>query len=308
MNFKKAFKEAKNLSVQYFAEQLGLQEVQKKNGGRDLWYLSPDGENTASLHVNTADNVWYNWSNGEKGDVVDLVIYVNKTKGITMDYKEALLYLFDYKENNDVKIIQPEPKSKTVSYVNEFKSSSNKFSKGQIDLLRERNISLDVANKYLRNITFFSNKMGRNFSGLGFINRSGGWEIRNKYKTSVGKKDITIIEGENSSIVEVFESWRDFLPYLSVLYPNQEKPPFTVVILNSLSFHGIVYTMILKRLNSGKNNLVEIRTFFHNDVRKNPDKLTASEKATELFLTLPVMVNPMNFYYRDFNDPGEYFQ
>ncbi|WP_343662817.1 toprim domain-containing protein [Chryseobacterium mucoviscidosis] len=74
---------------------------------------------------------------------------------------------------------------------------------------------------------------GKKYFGIGFLNDSGGFEIRNKYsKICLGKKDVTLIKTQNNfDEIAIFEGFFDYLTYR-----NMEKEQSTdYLILNSTS-------------------------------------------------------------------------
>ncbi len=299
-----------SITVENYLLRIGFDIMKPKNGdGPNLYFLSPNGEKTASLHVSRPKNVWFDHSCGRGGNLIDMACYVLECDGKPHSIKDAIYHLNQlYSGVSFPKVEIKRHYREPDKPINEFRKIEGFFMSGQLELLQERKITMEIANKYLENVSFYSNKYQKVFYGLGFKNIAGGWEVRNKFKTSIGKKDISIVPGVDTSVVEVWESWRDFLPYLSALYPSDSKAPNTAIILNSLSFTSKAHDLIARRLSLFNNNIKEVRTFLHNDERKSIDKLTASERSTNYMLTLDCPVFPMNFYYRDFNDPGDYFK
>ncbi|HMH35257.1 MAG TPA: toprim domain-containing protein [Puia sp.] len=100
--------------------------------------------------------------------------------------------------------------------------------------IRERRISLNVAQIFCREAKYRID--GRIYYAICFKNRSGGYELRNRYfKGSSSPKDITFFDQCNSNAMAVFEGFFDFLSYLTV-FKDQQISQSDFLILNSLSF------------------------------------------------------------------------
>lgn len=96
--------------------------------------------------------------------------------------------------------------------------------------------------------------------GLGFKTRAGGFDIRtaNGFKTMIGGKNITIIEGsESANIIDIYEGASDFLTTLSV--ENLINPKFDTIVLNSANLYKMATDYIKA------NSYSHIRTWFDND-------------------------------------------
>ena len=76
---------------------------------------------------------------------------------------------------------------------------------------------------------------GKKYFAIGFLNKSGGYELRNPYfKGSASPKDITIIDNDKADI-SVFEGFFDFLSFMAI-QQSQQVPLTNFLILNSISF------------------------------------------------------------------------
>lgn len=104
--------------------------------------------------------------------------------------------------------------------------------------LKERGILPEIAKKACKEV-HFQNK-GKWYFAVAFANRSGGYEIRNKYlKGSISPKEITHIKnGSNRCIV--VEGFMDYLSYLTLkaTHPGngqavENNPDY--IVLNSVS-------------------------------------------------------------------------
>jgi Toprim-like len=102
--------------------------------------------------------------------------------------------------------------------------------------LRERRISLEIANEYVREISFELN--GKIHKAIGLQNDSGGWELRNDYfKGSASPKDTSFIQKDvpNNKELIVVEGMFDLLSYLHIS-TKLKLPDSAILVLNSLSF------------------------------------------------------------------------
>lgn len=106
--------------------------------------------------------------------------------------------------------------------------------------LSERNIDLCIARKECVELHFSHN--GKNYFAIGFKNKSGGYEVRNRFfKGCMSPKDITHIrqQGEPRYSCYVFEGMMDYLSFLSLRMekfpscPSLEAQDY--MILNSTS-------------------------------------------------------------------------
>ena len=64
--------QAKRISIAEFLQTLGYTPVAEKKG--QLWYLSPfRNETDSSFKVNPTLNAWYDFAEGNGGDIIDFV-------------------------------------------------------------------------------------------------------------------------------------------------------------------------------------------------------------------------------------------
>lgn len=122
--------------------------------------------------------------------------------------------------------------------------------------LREvRKIDLAIASPYLRHIRYTVN--GREYSAIGFLNRGGGYELRDDktFKGTIAPKDISLIQGNTSETLCLFEGFVDFLSHLTI--KGQETAPS--LVLNSVSNlpRAVAYIH--------ENAIDSVRAFFDND-------------------------------------------
>ena len=99
--------------------------------------------------------------------------------------------------------------------------------------LQYRKISLEIANRYCKEVDFELND--KRFYAVGFENKSGGFELRNQhFKASSSPKDVTQIRISGAKEVVVFEGFFSFLSYQTLHQKDIDLTNF--LVLNSLSF------------------------------------------------------------------------
>lgn len=107
--------------------------------------------------------------------------------------------------------------------------------------LQERGIPPEVAKKTCKEV-HFQNK-GKWYFAVAFANRSGGYEIRNKYlKGSISPKEVTHIKNGSDRCL-IFEGFMDYLSYLTLKVVHPGNGQFVgnasdYIVLNSVSNVG----------------------------------------------------------------------
>lgn len=107
--------------------------------------------------------------------------------------------------------------------------------------LQERGIPPEIAKKTCKEV-HFQNK-GKWYFAVAFANRSGGYEIRNKYlKGSISPKEVTHIRNGSDRCI-VFEGFIDYLSYLTLraTHPANRRSAGNTsdyIVLNSVSNVG----------------------------------------------------------------------
>lgn len=110
-----------------------------------------------------------------------------------------------------------------------------------LDYLKERGIPTEIAKKACKEVHFQSK--GKWYFAVAFANRSGGYEIRNKYlKGSISPKEITHVKNGSDYCI-VFEGFMDYLSYLTLKVAHsgnrrsEENSP-DYIVLNSTGNAG----------------------------------------------------------------------
>lgn len=242
-----------------------------------VWFKSPfRDEKTASFKVDTQQNIWFDFGEGMGGTLVDLIVKLEQSS-----VKEVLSLLnngvhFSFQQQTAVE------SKRENAIIQEVKSISHP---NLIKYITERKLDFDLVDRYCFEIRFRRNE--KDYYGIGFMNNLGGFEIRNKfYKGVIGKKAITSIFN-HFKVVSIFESWSDFLSYLTFL---GSVPDENFIILNSTS-------MIQKAIELIDDESI-IQCFFDNDSAGQK----ATKKLVEIFGTRVVDKSSLYLNFNDFNE------
>ena len=256
-----------------------------KTNGFDVWYLSPlHNEKTASFKVNTKINRWYDHGLQKGGNIIDFI-------AIKFNYTipEVLKFLENYSDES-------------IFSFQKQKNSESNFSeaKTKVNIIKVVEIQHFALKQYLENrkIYHYENESnlkevhyeinGKKYFGIGFQNRSNGFEIRSKYcKVAIEKKDITLIKlvkGYKNKL-RIFEGFFDYLSFI-----NKFKSDSDFLILNSVAMINRCDEILLK--------YQEIDLLFDND--STGDSYTKS--------TLEKFKNAKDCrgFYKDFKDLNEW--
>ena len=189
---------------------------------KEAWFLSPFRPEThASFKVSKIKNLWFDHGSGFGGNTLDLVIRLYDCRLL-----DALDFLSDIPPSFS---FHPQPFEQPKNDGLIIKSARPIWHYGLKVYLKERNITLETANKYCKEVHY--SRKGNHYFGIGLKNDSGGWELRNMYyKSSSSPKDITYLSKGGNQLV-VTEGMFDFLTVTNFYHDNM-----SFLILNSLSF------------------------------------------------------------------------
>lgn len=225
--------EAKQIRIEEYLHSLGYNPVRRQ--GNSLWYKSPfRDEQEPSFKVNTERNLWYDFGAGRGGNIIALAqeLYAS----------DSLPYLLG-------RIAEQAPSVRPVS----FSFGGQPLSKPsfrQLEVvplsspalysyLRQRGINTELAKRECREVRYLTGDT--TYFAIGFPNRSGGYEIRNKFfKGCIAPKDITHIrQTEPKESCYLFEGFTDYLSFLTLRqesYPERpELDGQDYIVLNSTS-------------------------------------------------------------------------
>lgn len=217
--------QARDIDMVDYLAGLGFQPA--KIRGNNYWYFSPwRDEKTPSFKINRKLNRWYDFGEGQGGNLVDFAIrHHNCTIGELLQMLGGHLSL-----PQPVRIPSgqhAEDGKITVLKVESLRSYS------LCRYLQQRRIPMLIADALYREVTF--EMYGKNYYAIGFKNDLGGYELRNSFfKGSSSPKGITTVD-YGADEVSVFEGSFDYASLLTIMQ-NQDRKETNYLILNSLSF------------------------------------------------------------------------
>jgi hypothetical protein len=268
-----------------------------KQVNEEIWYNSPfRDEKTASFHVNTVKNVWYDFGMAKGGDVVAFAKRYLESQNEDCTVVDALRWLRNMMIAPTL-VLPPkghevgEKTSKIlVQAVSPIKHA------GLIAYLEERGIRLETAQNYLREVLLLNHNTGKMFTALCLENEGEGYELRNQFfKGCTGPKSISFIRGTKLPAEEInlFEGFFDFL---SVVQSEPDgKFEGDVIILNSLACLPQAVPYI------SNYHYKTVRTYLDNDDAGNSTTMTLKELAK----VEGCAFKPMNESYAPFKDVNE---
>ena len=225
--------EAKQIRIEEYLHSLGYSPVRRQGGS--LWYKSPfRNEQEPSFKVNTERNLWYDFGASKGGNIIALAqeLYAS----------DSLPYLLE-------RIAEQAPGVRPVSFSFGGQPVSKPSfqqleavplsSPALLSYLRQRGINTELAKRECREVRYLTD--GKPYFAVGFPNRSGGYEIRNKFfKGCIAPKDITHIRQEQpKETCYLFEGFMDYLSFLTLrLERCPERPELDgqdYIVLNSTS-------------------------------------------------------------------------
>ncbi len=273
------YQNAKQITIVSFLAKHGYRT--EKTLGNSAWYLSPlTKEKTASFKVDVVKNLWYCFSTGSGGTIIDLVMLLNSCIA-----KEALEILsvntFSFQQQKHMN----HKKEKENKYqIMDVKQLNNPV---LINYLQQRKIEISIAKKYCLELHYCFNTI-KPYYTIAFKNDSGGFETRNSiYKRCFNKKAITTIIN-SSDTLSLFEGFIDFLSYLTL---KKEEVNEDFLILNS--------TSLVKKTQPYLQNYKTVKMFFDND--------SAGNKASEFIKNqCDCRVVDCRVHYAHFNDLNEF--
>ncbi|MBC7851121.1 MAG: toprim domain-containing protein [Chitinophagaceae bacterium] len=198
--------------------------------GTNYWYKSPfRDERTPSFKVNRKLNTWYDFGEGMGGSIVDFGLRFHRcsiSELLSRTTNDIAWFSIPNVTSSHSKHFDTAPEGIQIVKASDIHSAALK------SYLCERYINLEIASRFLQEVTF-KNK-GMSYYALGFQNDSGGFELRNRhFKGSSAPKDLTFMNN-GSSEVHVFEGAFDFLTLCTIRKAKQLTG--NVLVLNSASF------------------------------------------------------------------------
>ena len=222
--------QAKKIRITDYLEAQNVLPKKLTHNGRTAIYLSPfRNEKTASFHVDSEKNVWYDHGIGVGGNIVDLVMKVEST-----DFKGALEFLENKHVAHPFSFHQQSHIPESLAPGIEILAVKIIRHHGLKQYISSRKISLVIANQYLKEVHYKVGSKQCPYFAIGFINAHGGYELRNKFfKGSNSPKYYSFIKGRSDEQMNIYEGFFDFLSALEL--SKRELPPYDTLVLNSLS-------------------------------------------------------------------------
>ena len=177
--------------------------------------------------MDTQRNVWFDFGLGKGGDIFHLAGELTGSTG----FMEQLEFLSGKSGILPLRPLQERKKIPRVSGFEDVKVTelSHEALKGY---LKERGIDPAVAGRFCKEVAY--GIRGKRYFAIGFMNRSGGYELRNPmFKGCISPKDISCVSlsGKKQDTCCVFEGFVDFLSALVLRTVKDED----CLVLNSVS-------------------------------------------------------------------------
>ena len=249
---------------------------------KEAWFLSPfRTETQASFKVSLKENYWIDFGTFEGGSTIDLVMKMENCS-----VKEALERLsgnighFSFHR-------RPNP-TKTEHSANPIEVIEEKEIKHRAlqTYLRSRKISITTAIKLCKEIHYQIG--GRKYFAIGLQNRSGGWELRNRYwKGSTSPKDVSMIRNQSKKLA-ITEGMFDMLTLMELM--PEIGNSHDLLILNTTAF--------VKRMISEIGEYESVELFLDRD--------KTGLGMTELLLERCPKSRDLSFLYEGFKDINEW--
>lgn len=277
MNIEKA----KQIPIELVLQKMNY--IPSKTNGFDVWYSSPlHEEKTPSFKINTKINRWYDHGLQKGGNIIDFI-------AIKFNYTipEVLKFLENYSDES-IFSFQKQKNIESNFSENETKVNITKVTKIQHYALKQylenRKIYHYENESNLKEVHYEVN--GKKYFGIGFQNRSDGFEIRSKYvKVCIVKKDISLVVKGYKNKLRIFEGFFDYLSFI-----NKFKSDSDFLILNSIT--------LINRCDEILSNYQEIELYFDNDTAGNYHTKSTQEKFKN--------AKDCRAFYKDFKDLNEW--
>ena len=187
----------------------------KRQRGDECWYLAPyREERTASFQVNIRKNVWHDFGTGRGGDIFTLAGELTDSR----DFKEQadfITRIYGGLAPERKTVFRPKENGKDDNDEKECLTDIRfgpLYNKVLLRYLEERGICSDVALPNCKEVRYCLH--GKQYFAIGFRNRSGGYELRNRFfKGSLSSKDISLIDN-GSGICNLFEGFINYLSWM----------------------------------------------------------------------------------------------
>ena len=274
----------KNIPIADYLHARGIQPV-KKYGSYALYNAPYREDHNASMKVDFARNLWFDFGLGKGGSIIDLMMLLQGCNA-----HEAISHL----AGNNLSFHSATPPKEKVAALSPSARHILGISEElpphlQRYLQEERKIDLSLAKPYLRSVCYEVG--GRTYIAIGFANRAGGYELRDDktFKGTIAPKDISVIAGDANNVPHcIFEGFMDFLSYLTM--KGKEIAP--CIVLNSVSNVHRAVTYIRE------HHIDCVRAFLDND--------EAGRRAMQVLQSAGMSAEDMSRHYGGYKDLNEY--
>ena len=193
----------REIPIADFLNAMGIQP--KKQKGGILWYNAPyRTERTPSFKVDTTKNVWFDFGTGKGGDIFDLA-------GAFIGSEDFLLQAAFIAKSRacPLPVMSQSPRNKEREPAFEDIWVRSLQDSKLLDYIEERGIDAHVAIPNCEEVRYRVH--GKRYYAVGFRNRSGGLELRNRFfKGCIPPKDISL-KRNGTDVCAVFEGFMDYL-------------------------------------------------------------------------------------------------
>ncbi len=237
-----------------------------KSTKKEAWFLSPfRSETQASFKVSKKLNRWYDHGAGKGGNIIDLICLI--TKGTVKDALKIIEQDWTSFSFQQQQISKREENESRIT-ITKIKELNHFALKGY---LKSRNISITTARKLVKQVHY--DFKGKSYFAVGLKNKSGGWELRNKYvKNSSSPKDITHIKNGHTKLI-ITEGMFDLLSILDSTEKLESEYDF--LVLNSTAF--------LQKGIKTMDSYISVELYLDNDTngKRTTQKLIMHSKSSE---------------------------
>jgi len=225
----------KRIPISDFLSRLGIRPV--RSSGSELFYHSPIApEKTPSFSVNDRKGCWNDFGRGKGGTIIDLGLHLFGTDSVS----EAVKKFNEIYAGVSANIRAPERADPQDSNIRIHLVQELGKNPALTKYLGDRGLFGDVLGGNEVKEVYYSLKRPdgshKRYFGVGWQNRSGGWEVSSAYgKLCIGKKNLTIVNeaaSEKTGKANVFEGMFDYQAACKLKWVDREE---TAVILNSTS-------------------------------------------------------------------------
>ena len=277
----------KGISIADYLHARGIQPV-KQYGSYALYNAPYREDHNASMKVDFARNLWYDFGLGKGGSIIDLVMLLQRCNAHeAMSHLAGNALSFHREIPPKEKATVPSPNVRRILGISEELPPHL-----QHYLQEERKIDFSLAKPYLCSVCYEVD--GRTYTAIGFPNRTGGYELRDDrhFKGTIAPKDISVIgsvDGTKDTTHNIFEGFVDFLSFLTMKEKDTILPS---IVLNSVSnlSRAIAYLH--------ENGIDSVRAFLDND--------QAGRQALQSLQSAGIKVEDMSRHYGRYKDLNEY--